>query len=149
VARWRLALFAAVLPPLLLGFLASALANRLVFAGWAIAAAALTAWAVRSGFEARSRWTRPGAAALAAALSAYAPALALFGWLAGRHREVLDLGGQAVLGGWHRPAAAAPVTWYALAAAALAAAGIVRWRMAMARRSGAQALRTNRMNRTR
>ena len=129
--RWRLALLAAVLPPLLLGFLASALANRLVFAGWAIAAAALTAWAVRSGFEARSG---PGAAALAAALLSYAPALALFGWLAGRHREVLDLGGRAVLGDLHVPAAAAPATWYALAAAALAAAGIVRWRMSVTRR---------------
>ncbi|HEX6200786.1 MAG TPA: hypothetical protein VF150_11010 [Thermoanaerobaculia bacterium] len=131
VPRWRVALLAAVLPPLLLGFLASALANRLAFAGWAVAAAALTAFAVRSGFEARSG---PGTAALAAALLSYAPALALFGWLAGRHREVLDLGGRAVLGDLHAPAAAAPATWYALAAAALIAAATVRWRMSVTRR---------------
>lgn len=137
-ARRRLALLAAVLPALLLGFFASALANRLVFAGWAIAAAGLTAVAVRRAFEERDR---PGAAALTAALAVHAPALALFGWLVARHREVLDLGGRAVLGGLHAPAAAAPATWYVLAAAALAASALCRRRTASGRRRDAAARR--------
>lgn len=127
-ASWRAALFAAVLPPLALGFFASALANRLVFAGWGVAAAAVTVPAVRRAFEDRRRrhaWT-----VTAAALLVMAPALALFGWLVERHREVLDLGGRAVLGALHAPAAAAPATWYALAAAVLVAAVLCRWRAA-------------------
>lgn len=132
-ARWRAALFAAVLPPLALGFFASALANRLVFAGWGVAAAVATVPAVRRAFEDRRR--RPAWTVTAAVLGVTAPALALFGWLVGRHREVLDLGGRAVLGGLHAPAAAAPATWYALAALAVAGALVCHRRAAAAGRA--------------
>lgn len=127
-APWRIALFAAVLPPLALGFFASALANRLVFAVWGVAAAVATVPAVRRAFEDRRR--RPAWTVTAAALGVMVPALALFGWLVGRHREVLDLGGRAVLGGLHAPVAAAPATWYALAALAFAGALLCHWRAA-------------------
>lgn len=127
-APWRAALFAAVLPPLALGLFASALANRLVFAAWGVAAAAATVPAVRRAFEDRRR--RPACTVAGAAFLVTAPALALFGWLVARHREVLDLGGRAVLGAWHVPAAAAPATWYALAAAALAGGLLCQWRAA-------------------
>lgn len=127
-APWRVALFAAVLPPLALGLFASALANRLVFAAWGVAVAAVTVPVVRRAFEDRRR--RPEWTVTAAVLLVMAPALALFGWLVERHREVLDLGGRAVLGALHAPAAAAPATWYALAVAALGAAVLCHRRAA-------------------
>jgi len=122
-ALWRSTLLAVLAPALVLGFLASALANRLVFAGWGLAVAAVLVPVLRRSFE---LWLgRPGGGARSAAAAAFvlAPALGAFAWLAGRHHEILDLGARAVLPGLYSPAATAPATWWLLAGA-LAAAGV-------------------------
>lgn len=122
-ALWRSTLLAALAPALVLGFLASALANRLVFAGWGIAVAAVLVPVLRRSFE---LWLgRPGGSARIAAVAAFvlAPALGVFAWLAGRHHEILDLGSRAVLPALYTPAVTAPATWWLLAGV-LAAAGV-------------------------
>ena len=94
VARWYAPLLGGLLPILLLGFLASAVADRLVFVGWAFAFALLWTVLLRQGLEAgwepRRRW---GSLALLAAVG-----LAAFAGLAAVHREDLDLGVRAVFG---------------------------------------------------
>ena len=137
--RWRAALFATLAPVLLLAFGASALANRLAFAGWGLAAAAVLVPVLRRSFE---LWLgRPGGGARTWAAAAFtlAPALALFAWLAGRHHEVLDLGARAVLSGLYTPAATAPQTWWLLAGALAAAGAGSRLAARRARRSGREA----------
>lgn len=138
--RWRGALLALLLPLLLLGFGASALANRLVFAGWGLAAAAVAVPVLRRSFE--DRLFRPGGGTRVAATALFvaAPALAVFAVLVGRDREVLDLGARAVLAGLYVPAATAPATYYALAAV-LAAAGVAL--LLAARRARRSAALTN------
>lgn len=111
-AAWRGALFATLAPLLLVGFGASALANRLVFAGWGLAVAAVVAPVLRRGFEDR-RASPPriaGTALLTAGL-----VLGPFALLVARHREILDLGWRAVLPGLYTPAATAPGAWAVLA----------------------------------
>lgn len=121
--RWQGALLALLLPLLLLGFGASALANRLVFVGWGLAAAAVAVPVLRRSFE--DRLFRPGGAARvgATALFLAAAAIALFAVLVAREHEVLDLGARAVLAGLYAPALTAPATYGALAGT-LAAAGV-------------------------
>lgn len=123
--RWRGTLLALLLPLLLLGFGASAVANRLIFAGWGLAAAALAVPVLRRSFEDRLFVPgRPGGGARvgATALFVAACALAVFAALVAREHEDLDLGARAVLAGLYTPAATAPAVWSALAAA-LAAVG--------------------------
>lgn len=129
--RWRGSLLALLLPLLLLGFSASALANRLVFAGWGLAAAAVATPVLRRSFE--DRLFRPGGAARVAATALFvaAVALGLFAVLVERDHEVLDLGARAVLAGVYVPAVTAPATYFALAAA-LALTGVA---LALAARS--------------
>ena len=110
---WYAGLLAGLLPILLLGFLYSALADRLAFAGWALALA--TAWVLllRHGFSAG--WTpvrRTGAMALLAALG-----LGGFAALEAEHHEILDLGFRAVLPAVYHPAATRPQTAGVLAVA--------------------------------
>jgi hypothetical protein len=90
---WYLPLLSGVLPILLYGFLASALADRTVFAGWALAAAALHTVVLRQGLAAGWPWARIGGAVLLAG----AAALAGLAYLLQAHREILDLGARAVL----------------------------------------------------
>ncbi len=121
-SSWYATLLGTVTPVLLLGFGASALANRLVFAGWGIAAAVGAALVLRRAFE--TTWGRPDArwriAARAAAL--LAPALALFAWLEARDPESLDVGLRAVAPALYTPLATRAATYYLLAAAAAGAA---------------------------
>ena len=122
-AAWRGTLFATLAPLLLVGFGASALANRLAFAGWGLAVAALVAPILRRGFEDR-RASPPriaGTALLTAGL-----VLGPFALLVARHREVLDLGWRAVLPGLYTPAATAPGAWAALAGVLVLAGAALR-----------------------
>ncbi len=114
---WYFILLGVVTPVLLVGFGASALANRLAFAGWGIAVAIAAALVLRRAFE--TTWGRPGARwRIAARLAAFlAPALALFAWLVARDSESLDVGLRAVLPGLYTPLATRAATYYVLAAA--------------------------------
>lgn len=117
---WYAALLGGILPVLLLGFLYSALADRLEFAGWALLLAALYTAALRQGMQAG--WPAPRlAGALALLLAAGAAA---FAWIERTHHEILDLGYRAVLPEEiYFPAATSPRA-AAAAAGALAAAGM-------------------------
>lgn len=72
----------------------SALADRLAFAGWGLAAALVYSWALRYGFEVGSPLT----------LGLLTAALAFFSlaWLVGRYQESLDLGYRAFLPGLYQ-----------------------------------------------
>lgn len=101
---WYAGLLGGLLPILLLGFLYSALADRLVFAGWALALAAAWVLLLRHAFQAGwSRAGRAGAMALLAALG-----LAGFAALEAEHHEILDLGFRAVLPALYHPLATRP-----------------------------------------
>jgi len=114
LARWYAPLAAGLLPVLLLGFAWSALADRIAFAGWALAAAAGYAVLLRHGVEAVwSRGRRVGSLCLWLAL-----ALAGFAALESAHGEILDLGFRAVLPDLYHPVVIRPST-------ALGAAGVL------------------------
>jgi hypothetical protein len=115
---WYTELLGGLLPILLLGFFYSALADRLIFVGWALALA--TAWVLllRYGFTVGWRPARRrGTMALLAALG-----LGGFAALEAEHQEILDLGFRAVLPAVYHPAATRPAT-AGIVAAALALAG--------------------------
>jgi hypothetical protein len=110
---WYGGLLAGLLPILLLGFLYSALADRIVFAGWALLFAAL--WVVLLRYGMGAGWPAPrlwGAMALL-----LAAACAAFAALEKEHGEILDLGFRAVLPGIYHPNATAPRTAWGIAAA--------------------------------
>jgi hypothetical protein len=117
---WRLALAAGVYPPMLLGFAASALANRLAFAGWGLVAG------IGHAALLRAAWQRGWSAAARAALTLAWAGLAMlsFAGLVQRHQEILDLGYRAVLWPVYAAALTQPLTWQ-LAAGALVAAAVV------------------------
>lgn len=117
---WYLGLLGGLLPILLLGFLYSAIADRLLFVYWALLLATLWVVLLRHGFAAGWPGARlAGAMALLGALG-----LAGFAAVEARHHEILDLGFRAVLPGLYHPAATRPMT-AAVAAAVLALAGTV------------------------
>jgi len=117
---WYTGLFAGLLPVLLLGFLYSALADRLAFVGWALALAAAWVLLLRHAFTVGwSPARRTGAMALLAALG-----LGGFAALEAEHHEILDLGFRAVLPAVYHPIATRPET-AATGAAALALVGTV------------------------
>ena len=128
---WYLAVVAGSLPLLVLGMVASALADRLAFAGWAIVAG------VGHALLLRAAWSRGwGASArLALALGWAALALFVFAALVARHGEILDLGYRALLWPVYTPVLTRPGTSVAagvtLAVGSAAAAG----RALLARRS--------------
>ena len=116
---WYAALLGGLVPVLLLGFLYSALADRLAFAGWALLLAACYTVALRQGMAAGWPAARL-AGAMALLLAAGAAGLAR---LESVHHEVLDLGFRAVLPAMYTGAATSPRT-AAVAAALLAAGGL-------------------------
>lgn len=94
---WYGALLGGAVPILVGGFLASAVADRIVFVGWALGSAVAYALALRWSWQAAwPRWARAGAP-----LAALALALGAFGLLAVRYGEDLALGFAALrpLGG--------------------------------------------------
>jgi hypothetical protein len=109
---WYGGLLAGLLPILLLGFLYSALADRIAFAGWALAVAALWVLVLRHGLGAG--WGRARLAGTLLLLIALG--MAAFAWLETKHGEILDLGFRAVLPGLYHPSATQPRTVWVLAA---------------------------------
>jgi len=106
IRTWYAGLLGGLLPILLLGFLSSALADRLVFVGWALALGTLWVLVLRHTFTAAwSPARRTGAMALLAALG-----LGGFAALEAEHHEILDLGFRAVLPAVYHPAATRPAT---------------------------------------
>jgi hypothetical protein len=121
LATWYRALLGGLLPILLLGFLYSALANRLVFAGWALLLGTLWVIVLRHGLGAgwpRSRLWGTLDLLLAAGFGAFAA-------LEREHHEILDLGFRAVFPGVYHPAATRPGTAAALAGLFALAGGVV------------------------
>jgi hypothetical protein len=116
---WYAGLLAGILPVLLLGFLYSALADRLEFVGWALLLAALYAVALRQGLQAG--W--PAARLAGALMMLLAAGAGAFAWLVSTYHEVLDLGFNAMLPENAGVSAAANPCRAAAAAAVLAAAG--------------------------
>lgn len=115
---WYVSLLGLLLPVLLLGFLASALANRTIFAGWAIVSGALLTFVLWRGFDS---WR--GAAAIAWPVALVLGAcLGLFAHLVGRHGEILDLGYRAVFPDFYTPLLTSPRT-YGVAGVVSALAG--------------------------
>lgn len=133
VLAWHLPLLAGLVPVLLIGFGASALANRLAFAGWALAAGAVYTAALRIGLD---RGWDPAARA-AALLAVLSLAFAAFAALVGRHREIFDLGFRAVAPAIYTPAATRPGTAWGLAGACGLAAvwQLSTWRAVRRRRA--------------
>jgi hypothetical protein len=89
---WYAWLLGGLVPLLVGGFVVSALADRLVFAGWALAAAAAYAAALRWSWGRVLRGAAKPALGWAAPLAVLAVAAVLFALLARRHREDLTLG---------------------------------------------------------
>jgi hypothetical protein len=90
---WYAGLLAGILPVLILGFLYSALADRLEFVGWALLLAAFYTVALRQGLQAG--W--PPARLAGALMMLLAAGAGAFAWLERTHHEVLDLGYRAAL----------------------------------------------------
>ena len=133
---WYLSLLAGTLPPLALGMVASALADRLIFADWAVVAGAGHALLLRAA------WVRGWSAAARAALVLAWAALALlaFATLVGRQQEVLDLGYRAMLWPLYAPALTRPAAARTAAAVlAIAAASAAAFALARRRRGGVAA----------
>jgi hypothetical protein len=120
VKAWYGGIFGGLLPILLLGFLYSAIADRTVFALWALVAGALWVAALRLGLTAG--WGR--FRLLAALALVLAAGLAAFAGLEWQHHEILDLGFRAVFPTVYHPLATAPGSAAALAGI-FALAGIV------------------------
>jgi hypothetical protein len=118
VLCWYLPLLAGLVPVLVTGFAASALANRLAFAAWAVAVAAAYAALLRVSWD--LGWANRFIAA--AALATLALGFGAFAALVERHQEIFDLGFRAVLPAVHHPLLTRPAAPLAVALA-LAAAG--------------------------
>lgn len=121
---WYVTSLAVLLPVLLLGFLASALANRTIFAGWALVSAAVLATVLRRGFDS---WRGPIAILWPTAL-VLAACLGLFAHLVGRHGEILDLGYRAVFPSFYSALLTRAETygWLAVASALVGGVAFLR-----------------------
>lgn len=126
---WYASMLAATLPLFAIGMVASALADRLVFAGWAIAAGIVAALLLRAAWA--RGWSALGRAALVLGWAALA--LLAFAALVGRHGEVLDLGYRAVLWPIYSPVFTKALT-SGLAAVVLALAAVACLVLARSRR---------------
>jgi hypothetical protein len=110
---WYGGVFGGLLPILLLGFIYSAVADRTVFALWALVAGICWVVVLRQGLIRGWRRLRlPAALALVLAAG-----LAVFAVLEWQHHEILDLGFRAVFPALYHPAATAPRTSAILAGA--------------------------------
>jgi hypothetical protein len=117
-ALWYAVVLAGALPALLVGFAASAFANRVLFALWGVFAASLYTVFVRWGATAAWHpWFTAGRSLLILAFST-----TLLGRLVTRYGDELDLGARAFLREAYRPAMTAPQSVYT-AAVVLAVAG--------------------------
>ena len=115
---WYASALAGALPALLLGFGASALANKVLFALWGLFAASLYTLFLRWGVLANwNPWFTAGRALLVLGFS-----LTLLGRLVTRYGEDLDLGARAILRSWYRPVLTQPQSVYT-AAIVIAVAG--------------------------
>lgn len=108
---WYLPLLAGLLPVLVGGFVASAVANRVAFAVWAVAVGAAYTALLRIGIERGWEWH----ARAAAMTGLLAVAFAAFAGLVGRHREIFELGWRAVFGVEWAVVATRPGTWLGMA----------------------------------
>lgn len=120
-AAWYGPVLAGVTPVLIVGLGASAVANRLAFAAWALVVAVAYASLRRAAWD--LGWERrvaTGAGLLTLALGSVA-----FAALVERHGEILDLGARAVLPALHHPWLTHPAIYWALAAC-LAVVGALR-----------------------
>ena len=117
-AAFRLLVLLGALPVLLLGFAASALANKVVFALWAVMIA--TAWALVLRWGLNGRWG--GWIVAGRLLLLLAAAAGVWARLVTTHGEELDLAFAALAPGLYHPLLAQPQSGYA-AALALAVAG--------------------------
>lgn len=119
LSRWRhegyLQLVAGMLPVLVLGFTASALANRLDFLAWALGVAVGFGALLRRGWQAAWR----GPFLLASALTFLAVGYGLFATLVGRHHDLLDAAWALFLPRIYSPIWTRQETYYALAATLL------------------------------
>jgi hypothetical protein len=109
--RWYTTLLGGLVPILVLGFLYSALADRLAFVYWALALAAAWVVVLRHGLGAG--W--PGARLAGALGLLLAAGLGGFAAIEKEHHEILDLGFRAVFPGAYHPLATQPATAAALA----------------------------------
>jgi hypothetical protein len=110
---WYGGVFGGLLPILLLGFIYSAVADRTVFALWALVAGVCWVAVLRQGLILGWRSLRL-LAALALVLAAGLAAFAILEW---QHHEILDLGFRAVFPAIYHPVATAPRTVAILAGA--------------------------------
>jgi len=111
VLAWYGGVLGGLLPILLLGFIYSALADRTVFALWALVVGVCWVMVLRQGIAAGwGRFRLPAALALLLAAG-----LGVFAFLESRHHEILDLGFRAVFPALYRPAATEPRTVAVLA----------------------------------
>lgn len=128
-SQWYGGLAAGLLPLLVVGSVASALANAVAFAGWAVLTAFLHAFALRRAFapeeaeRSRSRW-----------ILAAAWAFVVLSWLALAfvYSESLERGAAAFLPAGVRFVLAGP--WPVFLFLSLLGAGLVAWVRAAARR---------------
>jgi len=131
---WYASLLAGALPLFSLGMLASALVDRLDFAGWAIVAGAGHALLLRAAWV--REWSVPARTALVLGWAALA--LLAFAPLVERHQEVLDLGYRALLWPLYTSLLTRPLTAQ-VGAAALALAAVAVLVVARIQRRGGAA----------
>jgi hypothetical protein len=106
LAAWYTAVVAGSLPVLVVGFLTSALANRLVFVGWAVAFAALYVALLRWGIGAG--W--PAVLLVGRLLLLLGGGFAVYARLVARHFDEFDLAFRAFLPALYHPLATQPRT---------------------------------------
>ncbi|MEM7481988.1 MAG: hypothetical protein AAF481_12505 [Acidobacteriota bacterium] len=115
---WYLPITAGLLPVFLVGMLASALANRLAFAGWCLVFGLLYTLWLRRGVERDwSSGRRIGGGLFLLALAWFA-----FAGLVVRHGEIFDLGFRAALPALYHPIFTHPATALATGGALAASA---------------------------
>lgn len=122
LGAWYGGVLGGLTPILLLGFLYSAIADRLAFAFWALVTGVFWVVVLRQALLARRSPPR----LLGSLLLVLGAALAVFGLLEREHHEILDLGFRATFPAVYHPAATRSGTALALSAALLLAGAVLR-----------------------